>query len=517
MPKWTYKALLIGNAHFPEDPHGLETLYGPWNDIERLGQTLTDSEVGLHDPANVTVLYDRPSGELRDAIASFFGEARQGEQLLLYYSGHGRRADSGELCLCAHNTKPGADHTLRSTAIDAYYIAELMRSSVATAKVIVLDCCYSGAFGHRFRGGELPHYLRGEGQFGLYSARVFEQSPDAPDRDAMSPFTECLVQALSLGTLDRDGDGFVDLEDAYSYILRVLRPTRSATPTRSMPGPTIGTVALARSRRPPDAATGAPVDASAGVADPGTAHPHTVDSDTVHPNRARPGGARFWRLPASLILPVGPPTLAPVPPDRPMFRMASNLVTNRQFAQFLAEEANAGWRAGGDLAADQADRDYLRHWPAEGLPGGLSEHPVVNVSALAAQAYVDWVARRWGIPLRLPYRREWEAAARAGRSAADYVESALADMAVNFRNTDGALTAVDEMPLNPYDIGDLLGNAFDTCLPDGADKPAGGVVACGGSYWTPRQLLTSCIRLRPDECRDDVGFRCVQPLSNRDL
>jgi formylglycine-generating enzyme required for sulfatase activity len=205
--------------------------------------------------------------------------------------------------------------------------------------------------------------------------------------------------------------------------------------------------------------------------------------------------------------------MVPVPPDDPAFHMARTLVTNRQFAQFLADDGNADWLPGCRLARELADRDYLRHWTGGEFPEALSEHPVVCVSAFAAQAFADWAAARWQVPLRLPRRHEWETAARAGRPTPDFATADVADGIVSYRETDAALTAVDELGSNPYHIGDLLGNACDLCLVDGAEGVAAGVLKCGGSYWTPRHLLTSCSRLRPDECREDVGFRCVQTLA----
>ena len=492
MPDWTYKALLIGNARFTRDPDRLESLHGPPNDVGELGLALTHTDLGLHLKPNVTPLVDRPYGELREAIATFFGAGRDGEQLLLYYSGHGRRTLRGELCICAENTVTYDDHMLQATTVGAQFLAEQMRASNATAKIIVLDCCHSGAFDHRFKGsGELPHYLQGEGQFGLYSTHVLEKGLDAPSQNAMSPFTECLVEALRLGTLDRDRDGFVDLEDIYSFVLNGLRFRRISTPTRSMPGPTVGTVALARSRyqRP--------------VEDNDTELPASAGDPTVL--------AEGWRLPPSLILPVGPPPLAPVPPSAPMFYMAGSLVTNRQFAQFLAEDGNAGWRPGGEHAAELADRYYLRHWSGGRFPANLSEHPVVNISPLAAHAYVQWAARRWGVGLRLPFHGEWATACRAGRAGDDYIDDDIADGLVDYNRTDRRLTAVDALPPNRYGISNLLGNAAEICLPDGTTEPGVSIDARGGASHTPRHRLSEPIPLRPGETRDDVGFRCVQP------
>ena len=41
------RALLIGNAKFPRDPHNLHTLKGPPNDLERLREALCHAQVAI--------------------------------------------------------------------------------------------------------------------------------------------------------------------------------------------------------------------------------------------------------------------------------------------------------------------------------------------------------------------------------------------------------------------------------------------------------------------------------------
>ena len=143
----------------------------------------------------------------------------------------------------------------------------------------------------------------------------------------------------------------------------------------------------------------------------------------------------------------------------------------------------------------------------------MMDHPVVNVCADAARAYVSWASTRWGCTLRLPYRREWEMAARAGRMG-DYAADEFTRGRVNCRGTAEKLTRVDAFDANDYGIHDLLGNAHDLCIGDEADGLADGeALMCGGAFTTPPDELTSIRTIRPDACRWDVGFRCVHALS----
>jgi Sulfatase-modifying factor enzyme 1/Caspase domain len=468
MSERAYRALLIGNASY----QGLPELNGPAVDVAELHKALLDPETGLHSEGQfVGPLVDLTADQMRREIAMFFGSGQEGEQLLFYFSGHGERSFGNDLWLCGTNTIIGRDDQLIATALEAATIAKLMRNSNATAKVIILDCCYSGGF---FKGdGDLPYHLRGAGCFGLFSTHGHVRAEDVAKSGTPSPFTGALIDALRSTAVDRDDDGFADIDDIYLSVLDRLRQADRPVPTRSMSGSTVGTVALARRRR--------------GVRAPVT-------------------GPEPPRWPEWVILPTGPPPMVPVPPKEPRFRMAQALVTNRQYAQFLAEPENRQWRLG-ELPVP----GYLAHWQGNGF-AVLSEHPVVNVTPLAAEAYTRWVTRRWGRELRLPRADEWETAARAGRARDDFA-SADADFGrVNFRGSEGRLSATGVFPLNDYGVADLVGNAYDLCLAPGSASAAEGVIGCGGTFRTPRHLLDRPRRVDPGECRSDLGFRCVQPI-----
>ena len=63
--------------------------------------------------------------------------------LLLHFSGHGLKSESGELFFAACNTKP---NRLGSTAVAADFVQRCMRDARSRSIVLLLDCCYGGAF-----------------------------------------------------------------------------------------------------------------------------------------------------------------------------------------------------------------------------------------------------------------------------------------------------------------------------------------------------------------------------------
>jgi len=221
-----YKALLIGNGQFDEDPHNLQKLKGPVNDVGMMERVLTHPQVGLHDEGCVTALVDRTRSEIVAAAEEFFCEAGRDDQLLFYYSGHGRLDSYGKLYLCARDTRTDR---LMSSAISNDKIGDMIDGSKSSRIVIILDCCHSGAFKG---GGEISQTLAGEGRFILTSSRSSELSSDATGVDAPSAFTKHLVKALVSGEVDASADGFISIGEVYNYVLPRLHSETKQLPER---------------------------------------------------------------------------------------------------------------------------------------------------------------------------------------------------------------------------------------------------------------------------------------------
>jgi hypothetical protein len=149
----SYKALLISNSEFPEDPHNLFPLQGPVNDSPLLRDALTDRDLGVFDLADVRLLPERSKRDILTAVEGFFSAAERDDQLLLYYSGHGFPDINGNLYLCARDTTTSS---LVATGVSDGEVNAIINLSAARAVIVILDCCYSGAF-----KGVVPTGLKG--------------------------------------------------------------------------------------------------------------------------------------------------------------------------------------------------------------------------------------------------------------------------------------------------------------------------------------------------------------------
>ncbi|MEU0661716.1 caspase family protein [Streptomyces lavendulocolor] len=233
-------ALIIANDDYQEG--GLQKLSSPAADAEALAQVLGDPRVGGF---HVEVVRNEPSHVARTRIEDFFAERRTTDMLLLHFSCHGLKSESGELYFAAPDTRP---NRLKATGVAADFLEGCMADTKARTTVLFLDCCYGGAFSpgkvaraagdvhvlERFAGEKLGGEGRGWAvvtasdsmQYAFENTRLADSAEPKP-----SVFTSALVQGLSSGEADQDEDGKVSLTELYDYVYnRVIRENKNQTP-----------------------------------------------------------------------------------------------------------------------------------------------------------------------------------------------------------------------------------------------------------------------------------------------
>ena len=209
-----------------------------------------------------------------------FSESRPDDVLLLHFSGHGLKSESGELFFAAPNTRP---NRLGSTAVSADFVQRCMRHSRSRSIVLLLDCCYGGAFaqGVKVRAAGDVNVLdsfpqgrsgggRGRAVITASSAMEYAFEGDQLGDDQQrrpSVFTSALVEGLATGDADQDEDGWVSLDELYDYVYdKVREQNPHQTPSRRVE--LEGELYLARSRRRRIRPEPIPADLQAALADP---------------------------------------------------------------------------------------------------------------------------------------------------------------------------------------------------------------------------------------------------------
>ncbi|WP_433297166.1 caspase family protein [Actinoplanes sp. CA-030573] len=225
------------------DHSALHRLAAPAADADALAGVLGDPELGGFE---VQVLANPTSSEIRESVESRLADRNTSDLVLLHFSGHGLKDDAGELYLAATNTRP---NLLGSTAVEAAWINRVMQRSRAQRVVLLLDCCYGGAFergvvhragdgvdvGDQFRQRQLGE---GRGRVVITASTAMEyafEGAQLADGAATTPsiFTGALVEGIRTGDADRDRDGRVTLGELYDYVYdRVREQTPKQTPSK---------------------------------------------------------------------------------------------------------------------------------------------------------------------------------------------------------------------------------------------------------------------------------------------
>jgi hypothetical protein len=212
------RALVVATYEYGDG--GLRRLAAPAHDAESFADVLKDEAIAGFD---VTMLVNQPHYVVGEAIADFYGDAGREDLTLLYFSGHGVKDDEGRLYLAMTNTRREA---LMFTAISGAQLNDAMDASRSRRKVLILDCCYSGAFpaGRTAKADEGVQTLerfQGKGRAVLTASDATQYAFEGDDlrgTGTSSVFTRYLVDAISSGAADLDEDGDIALDELYSYV-----------------------------------------------------------------------------------------------------------------------------------------------------------------------------------------------------------------------------------------------------------------------------------------------------------
>ncbi|MFJ9870652.1 caspase domain-containing protein [Streptomyces sp. NPDC101165] len=240
-------ALIIANDTYEDQ--GLKQLRAPGHDADALSGVLRNPQIGDFE---VDVLRNASGQAMRKRIEGFFKDRRRNDTLVLHFSCHGIKNESGELYFAAADTE---HRLLEATGVSADFVHRCMSRTLAGRTALFLDCCYGGAFSkgasmkasHDMNvldhfAGENPSGGRGWAvitasnsmEFAFEGDELTEGSTALP-----SVFTHAVVEGLESGDADLDHDGEIHLDELYDYIhehVQDRNPNQTPSKTVQMQG-----------------------------------------------------------------------------------------------------------------------------------------------------------------------------------------------------------------------------------------------------------------------------------------
>lgn len=243
------RALLCACSEY-RDP-AFTALKYPLNDVDQIRQLLEEPELCAFD--EVEVLGNPGRGEAHEAVERLTADSAADDFILFYFSGHGKLAQDGSVALVLADTK---EHRLLSTGLVDDQLRVLFNASRARQRVIILDCCYSGAVGEegfKRASGDAVEALAQQvkGTFVLSASTKFQPAMEC-DEAKGSAFTACLVEGVRTGAAAEQGTGKITLSKLGEYLTREV-PRRSNQQPKFWDFGGVGTALFARAPRLYDA------------------------------------------------------------------------------------------------------------------------------------------------------------------------------------------------------------------------------------------------------------------------
>jgi formylglycine-generating enzyme required for sulfatase activity/uncharacterized caspase-like protein len=222
-------AIVIGVSEYPQatGKGGLKPLSRATKDAEAVAEVLNNPQLGGFD--EVIPLLNPDKTQIETTIEQIFSpRCDKQDVVLLYFSGHGiKDYRFGHLFLTAHNTNMSAGDLVKSTAVSSVTIHDFLRNCPSKRQVIILDCCYSGAFAEGLNAKDaqqldLKNEFGGEGRAILTSSSSVELSYEREEGE-LSVYTDYLLEGITTGSADIDEDGWVSVDEAHTYAQKQVK------------------------------------------------------------------------------------------------------------------------------------------------------------------------------------------------------------------------------------------------------------------------------------------------------
>lgn len=205
-------ALLVGNSEFDGNFPSIPPVRN--NLIDFYNLLVDKRHVGL-PRENVEVVLNKTSNEIEELMLKT-SRIPNMETLILYYTGHGHKADRESLILTAKNTKRVDDDIIGG--VDFNFVTDkVLKRSTAKQKILIIDACHSGLAA---QGDFDP--IRDFDVKGTYILTSSGDEASYFEKKARHTFfTGTLIDLLRTGINDETKE-MMSLEDLYNFSSRKL-------------------------------------------------------------------------------------------------------------------------------------------------------------------------------------------------------------------------------------------------------------------------------------------------------
>jgi uncharacterized protein YcgL (UPF0745 family) len=210
-------ALLIGVSEYGTD---LSSLPCATKDATALQHLLQDKEIGKFDEVRMSLNPDTQT--MSKEIEKLFKKREKEDFVLLFFSGHGIQDEFGRLFFAAQDTHKDNGEIYWTYTVPASAIQKHMEGSRCRQIVVILDCCFSGAFSsdlipRNVRTVAVEEQLGGKGRAILTSCNAVQYAYEEKDAN-LSIYSQYLVEGLKTGEADRNQDGQITVDELHHYI-----------------------------------------------------------------------------------------------------------------------------------------------------------------------------------------------------------------------------------------------------------------------------------------------------------
>ncbi|MEM6754284.1 MAG: EAL domain-containing protein [Cyanobacteria bacterium P01_C01_bin.38] len=218
-------ALLIGVSEYNYE---LNSLPGALKDVDAMQRVLQHPDMGGFSANNIQVLKNPQIPNMGMEIEKIFSNCQKHDLVLLYFSGHGIKDDNGNLYLASSQTcKHPNGQLITSSTVAASFVHNIMDKSLSCRQVIILDCCFSGAFARGMTvkndgDVDIKNQLGGEGRVVLTSSTSTQYSFEEQASNH-SIYTRYLVEGIENGKADQNGDGVISVDELHEYTSSRMR------------------------------------------------------------------------------------------------------------------------------------------------------------------------------------------------------------------------------------------------------------------------------------------------------